>query len=166
MTTKDLRNNDAVEKIKSLAESIDFAMLCTDLASKPFHAIPMSTKKVDENGAVWFLSGADSNHNANILRDANVELLYAHPGSMRFLSIYGNATIQRDKKILSSLYGSTDDAWFDGVDDPNLTAIKITPIHAYYWDTKTNKLITLLKMGVGAVTGKEPDLMDEGELKV
>jgi general stress protein 26 len=166
MSTKDLHQNEAIAKIKSLAESIDFVMLCTNLTAKPFHVIPMSTKRVDEDGAVWFLSGADSNHNANIKRDPSIELLYSHPGSMRFMSVFGDATIHRDKNVLQSLYGSTDDAWFKGVDDPNLTAIKVMPIHVYYWDPKSNKLVTLLKMGVGAITGNEPDLMNHGELKV
>jgi general stress protein 26 len=166
MSTKNLKHREAIEKIKSLAESIDFAMLCTDLAAKPFHAIPMSTKQVDEEGAIWFLSGADSKHNANIKRDASVELLYSHPGSMSFLSIFGEATLYWDKELLKSLYESTDDAWFEGVDDPNLTAIKVRPIYANYWDPKSNKLVSMLKMGVSALTGQEPDLMDQGKLKL
>lgn len=166
MSKKDLQYDDAIEKIKSLAESIDFAMLCTDLTSKPFHAIPMSTKRVDEDGAIWFLSGADSTHNANLTRDAKVELLYSDPGSMSFLSIFGEASIHRDKELLKSLYTSTDEAWFDGVDDPNLTAIRVMPIKAHYWDPKSNKLVSMLKMGVSAVTGKEPDLMNHGKLKL
>ncbi len=166
MSVKNLQHDDAVAKIKLLAESIDFAMLCTDLTAMPFHAIPMSTKRVDDEGAIWFLSGADSSHNANINRDAKVELLYAHPGSIQFLSIFGNATIHRDRDTLVSLYGSSDDAWFTGVEDPNLTAIKVTPIHAHYWDTKTGKLVALLKIGVSALTGSQADIAVSGELTV
>ena len=164
MTTKNLQSGSAVTKMKELAEGIDFAMLCTDLTSKPFHAIPMSTKRVDEDGTIWFLSGKDSTHNANIHDDSNVELLYSDPRSMRFLNVYGNATIHDDRHILASLYGTTDDAWFKGVDDPNLSAIKIVAIDAHYWDTKNNRLVSMIKMGIAAITGEQPDLAEHGDL--
>lgn len=166
MSNKNLSNRDAIKKLKELAESIDFAMLCTDLSSRPFHAVPMSTKRVDERGHIWFLSGQNSTHNQNIVRESQIELLYSDPGSMQFLSLFGTAAISRDRSILEDLYGSTDDSWFEGVDDPNLTAIEITPIAAYYWDVKGNKLVALLKMGWGGMTGQHPDVSVEGELSV
>ncbi|TWT73287.1 pyridoxamine 5'-phosphate oxidase family protein [Allorhodopirellula solitaria] len=166
MSNTDLSNQDAVAKLKELAESIDFAMLCTDMAAKPFHAIPMSTKKVDADGRIWFLSGRDSTHNDNIRRDNQVEVLYSDPSSMRFLNVYGKAEIRRDREILKELYGSADDSWFDGLDDPNLSAIEIAPLQAHYWDVKGNRLVALLKMGWGGVTGSEPDLAQHGDLKM
>ena len=166
MTTKNLQSSEAVSKIKEMAEAIDFTMLCTNLSTKPFHAIPMSTKRVDEDGAIWFLSGRESTHNENILEDSKVELLYSHPGSMRFLIVYGDATIHEDRKVLRELYGKTDDAWFKGVEDPNLTAIKVVPIDSHYWDAKSNRLVSMAKMGIAALTGNQPDLAEHGELKL
>ncbi len=166
MSTQDLHAKDASAKIKQLAESIDFAMLCTDLTAQPFHAIPMSTKRVDDDGAIWFLSGRDSTHNANILRNLAVQLLYSDPSSMRFLIVFGQALVLDDKSILKSLYQRTDDAWFSGLDDPNLTAIKITPHSAHYWDVKGNRMAALWKMGVTAVTGIKADIAEHGSLKV
>ena len=166
MTTKNLYSSEAASKIKEMAEAIDFTMLCTDLDSKPFHAIPMSTKRVDDEGAIWFLSGRDSTHNNNIHVDSKVELLYSDPGSMRFLIVYGEATIHEDRQILEELYGATDDAWFNGLDDPNLTAIKVVPLDAHYWDAKNNRLISMAKMGIAAITGKQPDLSEQGDLNL
>ena len=166
MSTENLNNREAIKKLKDLAISIDFAMMATDLSNKPIDAIPMSTKKVDESGAIWFLSGADSDHNANILKDADVQLLYAKPGDMKFLSVFGKASITKEKSILEELYSKTDDSWFDGVDDPNLTAIKFIPSQAHYWDTKSNKFVSLLKMGYGAITGEKVDVGETGSLKI
>lgn len=166
MTTKNLHSDKAVSKIKELAEAIDFTMLCTDLTAKPFHAIPMSTKRVDSDGAIWFLSGRDSTHNENIRKDSKVELLYSDPRSMRFLIIYGEATVHEDRIVLKELYGKTDDAWFDGLEDPNLSAIKVFPIDAHYWDTKSNRLISMAKMGIAIMTGQQPDLADHGDLQL
>lgn len=166
MSTKNLYSEEAKEKIKELAEGIDFAIMVTKLGGKPLHMVPMSTKKVDESGAIWFLSGKNSHHNLNLESDNDLHLVYSDKSSMRFLNVYGNGFITTDKAIIKMLYQSTDDAWFEGVDDPNLTAIQVQPREAYYWNPKEKKLISLLKMGVGAITGNEPDLMSEGELKI
>ncbi len=166
MAVNNLTNEEARKKIKELAESIDFNLMATDLDTVPLHAIPMSTKKVDKEGNIWFLSGRDSKHNTNIEKDGRVHLFYCKPGGMEFLNVYGNAEILDNKKIIDELYDSSDDNWFDGKDDPNVSIISVVPKDVYYWDTKNNMLVSLLKMGVGAVTGKKTDPSEEGEIKV
>ena len=166
MTKQNLIDDAAKEKLKEMAEDINFALMATGLGQPPFHTIPMSTKSVDEEGCVWFLSGKDSTHNANIQADGRVQLNYADKSSFEFLTVFGTAEIIVEKSKLKELYGSSDDAWFDGVDDPNLTAIKVSPCDAHYWDPKNGKLITMFHIGVGTVTGEKPDLMDQGELSI
>lgn len=165
MSKDNLYNDEAKIKVKEMAESMDFAMFATNLKQLPLHMIPMSTKKVDELGNIWFLSNKNSTHNKNIQSDSNVHLIYVDKGSMQFLNVYGTATITTDRSIIDDLYGKSDDAWFDGKDDPNITAISVKPTESYYWDPKNNKLVALVKMGIGAITGNEPDLMDVGKLK-
>lgn len=166
MSKENLYNDDAKAKIKKLAEDIDFAMLATNLKSTPIHMVPMSTKKVDDMGNIWFLSNKNSTHNENIMNDANLHLIYSNKGNMQFMNVYGSATITTDRAVIDELYGKSDDTWFDGKDDPNITAISVKPTEAFYWDPKNNKLVTLMKMGVGAITGDEPDLMDQGKIKL
>lgn len=165
MSKENLYNDDAKKKIKEMAENIDFAMMATDLRKTPLHMVPMSTKKVDEHGNIWFLSNKNSTHNQNIAKSPDLHLIYANKGNMQFLNVFGSATISTDKAVIHELYGSADDAWFEGKDDPNITAISVQPTDAYYWDPKSNKLVTLVQMGIGAITGNEPDTMDFGKLK-
>ncbi len=166
MSTEHLSKAESLKKLKDLATSIDFAFLATDLQQQPLDAIPMSTKRVDDDGSIWFLSGANSDHNKNIQKDSKAQLFYSKPGDFQFLSVYGEAYITRERPILESLYGKSDDAWFDGVDDPNLTAIKFRPLSARYWDSKSNKIVSLLKIAYGAVTGQDTDLGETGSLTV
>ena len=166
MSTQNLINEEAKKKLVEMAESIDFALMATGLEQPPFHTIPMSTKSVDEKGCIWFLSGKDSTKNSNIESDGRVQLNYADASAIEFLTVYGLAEIVTDKSKLKELYGSSDDAWFDGVNDPNLSAIKVTPCDVHYWDPKNGKLITMFHIGVGAITGDKPDLMDQGELSI
>ncbi len=166
MSKENLYNDKARTKIKEMVEDIDFTMMATNLKETPLHMVPMSTKKVDSQGAIWFLSNKNSTHNHNIMKSANLHLIYVDKGDMQFLNVYGVATITNDKEIIDELYGKADDTWFQGKDDPNITAISVKPLEAYYWDPKNGKLVTLVKMGVGAVTGDEPDIMDQGAIKL
>lgn len=166
MSTKNLTSREALEKMTSLVDAIKTAMLLTDLKKQPISAIPMTTKQVDEEGDIWFLSGLKSGHNSNIVKNPQVQLLYSDPSAMEFISIYGVASVITDKEKLKKLYTHSDDAWFEGEDDPNLSALKITPKEAYYWDTKQNKFVGLFKMGLAAATGNKADVGEKGKLNL
>ena len=166
MSRKDLNNIEAIKKLKELAESIDFTLMTTDLSQPPFHSIPMSTKEVDEDGNIWFLSGKDSEHNRHIIDEERTLLNYADKSSMEFLTVYGKAEIVLDKAVFKKLYGSMDDMWFKGINDPNLSAIKVSPSDVHYWDTKSGKFISLIKMGISVITGDQPDISETGKLDI
>lgn len=166
MSTENLYHQAAKDKIKKMAESINIAMMATNLGKKPLDVIPMATKKVDDRGNIWFISGKDSDHNAAIAKDKDVQLIYSSPDDREFLSVYGEAAITTNRELLEELYSKIDNNWFDGADDPRLSAIQFKPKEAYYWDTKNNKYVTLFKLGVSAVTGTETELGEKGKLKV
>ena len=166
MSTENLSNSESLKKMRELVEDIDFCMMLTDLNTKPISAIPMSTKKVDEAGNIWFLSGKNSEHNSNIAKDSKTQLLYSDNSDMEFISIYGSASIHLDKNIIHDLYSKSDDAWFEDKNDPNISAIKFSPSEAYYWDTKQNKYLALLKMGIATLTGEKADVGEKGNLNL
>src|SRR5690606_31110924 len=132
MSTENLNNEAAREKLKGLVEDIRVAMMVTGLSKIPLNAIPMSTKKIDETGDIWFLSLRNSEHNMNIAENNQVQLLYSDPSDMEFVSVYGTGEIITNREVLEELYDEMADAWFDGEDDPNLSAIKFHPREAYY----------------------------------
>lgn len=166
MSTENLNKEESWKKLRDLVDDIKVAMMVTGLEKKPINAIPMTTKKIDDKGNIWFVSSAASDHNKNLQINKDVHLLYSDPADMEFLTVYGQAEITKDKNILEDLYNPKTDNWFEGVDDPNLTAIKISPAEAYYWDSKTNKYVSLLKMGIGALTGENQDIGEKGKLNL
>ncbi|MDC6351952.1 pyridoxamine 5'-phosphate oxidase family protein [Zeaxanthinibacter sp. PT1] len=164
MSQENLYNEEARKKLKDMVDDIDFAMMETGLGQRPTHIIPMSTKKVDEDGKIWFLSNDNSEHNKNIHNDGYLQLIYSNPNEMEFLTIYGTAEISKDQNVLNELYSKADDTWFDGVEDPKLSAIRVTPKSAHYWDSQAGKFITLFKIGMGAISGNKQDVGREGDL--
>lgn len=164
---KDLSSQEAISKLKDLAKSAEICLFTTALTKIPLSTRPMGAQQVDDEGNIWFFSGKDSHKNDDIEQDNRVQLFFANKGTAEYLSIYGEASEFTDKEKAKELWTPLAKTWFhDGVDDPNLSLIMVKPIDAYYWDTKTNKAVSLLKIAVGAITGKTMDDGIEGKLNL
>jgi general stress protein 26 len=152
--TKNLISSEAIEKIKELAESANTCHFVTGLSQSPLSSRPMATQKVDEDGSLWFMSD-------------KVQLFYSNQSNSEYLSIFGEAEILFDKDLVDEMWKPIAKAWFtEGKDDPAISLIKVTPREGYYWDTKNNKMVALIKIAAAVVTGKIMDDGVEGSLKV
>lgn len=165
---KDLHGTEAGKKIKELASKNNTCFFCTGIETgKAVTVRPMSVQKVDEDGHLWFLSASDSYKNLDVQKDNHVQLLFQGSAHSDFLSIYGTATISRDKELIKELWEPILKTWFTGgIDDPRITAIKVETKQGYYWDNKHGDAVAFVKMAAGAVLGKTLDDSIEGTLKV
>jgi len=162
---KDLRNEAAADKIKELAEGIESCMFCTYNENK-LTSRPMSVQDIDYAGNLWFLSDRNSNKNAEITQNDTVELFFAK-GHDTFLSLHGRATILYDREKIKELWNPIIKIWMpEGVDDPNLSVIKVTPEDGYYWNNKHGKMVATVKMTASLLTGKTMDDGIEGNLEL
>lgn len=166
-TVHNLDDGAAIEKLKELANDIIICMFCTNVKDLPFDARPMATKQVDDEGNFWFFSTIISNKNDELANDNNVQLLYAKTANNHYLSVYGHAEIIDDKNKIKRLWNEDDRAWFaEGINDPNLSLIRVVTAEAHYWDTEDNKMIRVLKRAAGAVSGKGVNGRIEGNIKI
>ena len=165
---KDLEGKEAFRKIKELTEKATTCFFCTKInTGGPFSTRPMSVQKVDDDGVIWFLSANDSHKNYEILTDSFIQLLFQGSDYSDFLNLYGRASINQDKEKIKELWEPILKTWFtDGVDDSRLSVIKFEPQEGYYWDTKHNMAIGLIKRVTGAIMGKTLDDSIEGNLTV
>jgi general stress protein 26 len=164
---QNLTGTEAVEKLRGLIKGSSTGMFATRLTSVPFHVCPMQVQQVDDEGALWFFSGADSAHNAHIAADPRVQVIFTNTSDYEFLTVFGRAEIRTDRAKIEELWDATVKAWFPkGKDDPNLSLIRLAPEDAHYWDTKNGKVITLIKMIAAAASNREPDAGVQGDLKV
>ncbi len=167
-SVKDLVNQKAVDKIKELVDHTQVCFFTTHLDSTPLPTRPMYTQQVDEEGTFWFFSDEESEKNFDIKDDSRVQLLYANPSKSEFLSVYGHAMVSRDRSKIEELWNPMAKAWFKGgKDDPSLSIIQVIPDEAYYWDTKHNKMVSLLKIITSiASDSRSNDDGVQGRLKV
>ncbi len=168
MSTDNLNQQEAIDKLKELATKIDIAMLCTQgIGSSQIHAVPMSTQEVDDEGNIWFLLSDKSESFQHLQRDSMVNLLYSDPKNYSFLSIFGSTMLSRDKDKIDKYWNIAMDGFFEnGKEDTAICVLKINPIEAHYWDTKSGKFVTFLKATVAGITGKNPDIGREGDLNI
>lgn len=142
-------------------------MFSTSTDSGPLPSRPMALQGVEDDGTLYFFSADSSNKNKEIAADPNVQLFFCKEGPSEYLSIYGKATISRDREKIEKYWNDFIKVWFQGgKDDPALTVIRIEPADVRYWDTKNNRMVSFLKMAASLVTGKTMDDGVEGELKV
>ncbi len=165
---ENLQGSAAGEKMYELAGKTDTCYFTTLIQSgQPLHVRPMAVRKKDKAGNFWFLSANDSYKNQEIAKDNRVQLLFQGSAHSDFLSLYGEATISTDKDLIKELWSPILKTWFtEGLDDPRITAIKVTAREGYYWDNKHGNAVALLKMATGAIIGKTLDDSIEGNLKV
>jgi general stress protein 26 len=166
-SVKNLSDGDAIKKMKEMIDSSGICLFTTQLSEKPLSTRPMGTMKIDANGDIWFFSNSYSNKNREIEDDSKVQLFYSNNSSSEYLSIYGEAEILNDQEKVDELWNPIVKTWFHGgKTDPDITVIKVRPEQAYYWDTKHNKMVSLLKIFAGAVTGVTMDDGVEGQIKL
>jgi general stress protein 26 len=164
---KNLTHGEAIDKFKELVKHESVCLFTTRLTQVPLTTRPMSVQKVCDQGNFWFLSPGDSDKNQEIAADSRVQLFISNTSNYEFLSVYGKATITRDRQKIDEFWKDIDKAWFpEGKDDPNITIIKVTPEEGFYWDTKAGKLVSFIKILSSAVTGKTMEEGVEGTISV
>jgi general stress protein 26 len=164
---KNLDNQEALEKLKTLAESIRICMFATVDENSDIFSRPMSTVKIDEEGNIWFVSNEYSEKVQDISKENQVYLFYSHPGINSYLQVKGNCSIVDDKNKIRELWTPAMKAWFpDGVDDPKICLLRVYPTEASYWDGPSSKLVVLFKMLKAAALGEKAQLGNTGSLNM
>lgn len=165
---QNLSNQEALDKIKELVDHTKVCFFTTHLDESPLPTRPMHTQQVDDEGTFWFFSDAESEKNFEIKNDSRVQLLYANPDKAEFMSVYGHAMVSHDRAKIDELWSPMAKAWFkNGKDDPSLSVIQVIPDEAYYWDTKHNKMVSLLKILTSIVSdSRSNDDGVKGRLKI
>ena len=165
---KDLHGEEAVKKMKKLTDKASSCFFCTDIQTgKPFSVRPMALQEIDEEGNMWFLSASDSHKDHELFKDPHVQLLFQGSDYSDYLNIYGTAFISKDKQRIKDLWKPIMKTWFtEGINDPRISVIKVEPSEGYYWDTKHNMAIGLIKRVAGAIMGKTLDDSIEGKINV
>ena len=164
-----LHGAEAREKIWSLIKDIRVAQLATtDDSGRIFHARPMIAQNLKDSqdefdGTLWFFTGADSRKAQEIAHNPRALLTYADNGKQAYVSVSGQAYLERDRAILDEYWNEANKAWFpEGKDDPNLILIRFEAEDAEFWHGPGPVILGLAYLKT-LVTGGQPDIGQAGK---
>lgn len=158
-TTTASRDPAAYAKLRELVKDIDIAMVTTVTPDGALRSRPMATRAFESEGELWFFTADDSAKADDLAAERAVNVSYADPGSQRYVSVSGNATILRDRDKAKELWTPVLKAYFPGgLDDPHLALLRVSVETAQYWDSPSSKMVQLFEMTRAAATGGRPHL--------
>ncbi|RYE09509.1 MAG: general stress protein [Hyphomicrobiales bacterium] len=160
----DMSPAEIADRVWELAKRIDFCMFDTWDGSKQ-QSRPLSSRVFRDEHAIYFLTSATSHKLEQIEQYPRVNLAYADTGSMKFVSISGDATASNDRAKIKELWSPFDKAWWDDENDPDIRLITVRPDSAELWDSP-NKAIAFSAMLVSAVTGAKPKFGDNATVQL
>src|SRR5436190_7770074 len=144
---------NSIQKLKELLEGIDFAMLTT-VADGRLHSRPMSTQEVDENGDLWFFTAANTRKVDELSADSRINAAYSDPENNTYVSVFGAATVVKDRAKIEELWSPAYKTWFpEGKDDPTICLLKMHIEEAEYWDAPSAKFVQLAGFIKAVATG-------------
>lgn len=148
-------SKDELEKLATLIKDIKYAMLTTLSPRGTLESRPMTTQDNHFDGTLWFFAGLDSSFVENLDGHTEVNLGYAKPGDMEFVSVSGTAKISMDRAKMKELWTDMYKAWFpQGLDDANLCLLRVEVSSAEYWDAPNGKVVQLLGFLKAIATGE------------
>lgn len=152
-----------IQKLNDLIKDVKFAMLTTATADGTLHSRPMATQQCDDQGNVWFFTAEHSTKVTEVQSERHVNISYANPDDNQFVSVSGTVEVVKDRAKMEELWNPLYKAWFPkGLDDPEVTLLKVHVTEAEYWDTPNGKMVQLAGFVKALATGK-PYKADEDE---
>jgi len=158
--------NQHIEKLVEMVKDVRICMLITNEKNADnISGRPMGISKIDEDGTMWFFTKASSYKVDEIEESKKVSIAITNESSNNYLMIHGTATLVNDKTKMKELWSAIMKAWFPlGLDDPDMTLIKVTPNEVNYWDSSSSKMVVLFNMLKAIVTGKEYSEGEHGKI--
>lgn len=160
--------NKNVEKLIEMVKGVRVCMLITnERNAENLSGRPMSISKIDDDGTIWFFTKSSSYKVDEIEESKKVSIAITNESSNNYLMIHATAKLVNDKTKMKELWSSILKAWFPlGLDDPDMTLIKVTPNEVNYWDSSSSKMVVLFNMLKAIVTGKEYAEGEHGKINL
>jgi general stress protein 26 len=157
--------SETAQRLAKLVEKIDIAMFTTVGPGGYLVSRPLSTQAARFDGErVWFFVDAGSPKVGEIRRNRKVNVSYASQDRNTYVSLAGDARLDRDRARIASFWNDALKAYFPkGMDDPDLALIEVSPRTVEYWDGPGSFLGKALTFVVARVTGND-DVMGENRI--
>ena len=154
-------------KVQEIIDSIEVGMLTTMQDDGDHRSRPMQTQKLDAEGCLWFLTSRSSHKTEELQKHPNVNIAYADAKAQSYVSVVGTASLVDDPAVKEELWSPIAKAWFPkGLEDPDLTVLKVKMKEAEYWDSSSSKMVQAYHIAKALITGEQNDEGDHGQVTI
>jgi general stress protein 26 len=159
---------DERTRLWELVKDLRVGMLTTLDADGSLSSRPMTTQQTSFDGTLWFFAPDDGPLAEAIAANSIVNVSYANPSAMCFVSVSGVAELVRDVEHMRRLWNPVVDAWFPrGPSDPHVALIRVDVQQAEYWEASSSRMVQLFGIAKALVTRRPPtELGDHHEVKL
>jgi general stress protein 26 len=146
------------EKLKHLISNIEVAMMTTIEGVGYMKSRPMYLSKLDFDGTLWFFTN-DTKHLVDEIEHSHiVNLTFANSDTQTFVSLLGQVDVIKDESLFRELWDPMLRAWFpEGLKDPHLAVLRVTPVEAEYWDASDSKMVRFFEVIKTIFTESKPE---------
>lgn len=137
------------QRFLALVKEFHTAMLVTTGSEGQLRARPMAVARVDDSGALYFITSLDSPMVDEILEDTHAAVTLQSATS--YLSISGRCNVRRDEKLLDELWSSDFEPFLAA--KRNAVIIELHPAEAEYWSHELKGLRFVLEAARAMLRG-------------
>ena len=160
-------DREAADKLWGMIKGMRICMMTTLDENGILHSRPMATLPHAgfDDGTLWFFTRAGSPKVHELKTHWRVNLSYADPDKQDYVSVSGVAETVRDRDKIRFLWRDILSTWFpQGVDDPDLTLLKISVDRAEYWDSPSSAMVYAYGYVKAKITGEPPRPGDHAKI--
>ena len=168
MTTTELKTTtpeEGLQALEHLLKNLKFGML-TAVHDGVLRARPMTLLQCQADGNLWFLTSKTTSLVPDIENDARVNVSFSGGEQQGFVSVSGRARLTNDRAKLEELWNPAFVTWFpEGLNDPNLSLLRIEAESAESWNT-VHGAFTVLFGIIKAIATGEPARVASDHVKL
>jgi general stress protein 26 len=154
-----------IDRVWDIIEKVGVCMLTTQF-SGGLRARPVEARADRATGLIWLVTDLRSGKEHEIEAEHDVCLIFIDAKEKAYLSLTARAEVRVDHAKAAEIWKSTDNAWWNGPDDPNVCVLRVVPSTAELWDGPASSAVAAFEFAKARLTGEKPNLGENRKVTV
>jgi len=154
-----------IERIWQVIERAGVCMMAAPFGDG-LRVRPMMTLPAREENAVLCLTDRRGLKDHDIEIAPEVYLTFVYPNENVYLAITGEAFVSLDPEEARELWTHQEEAWWSGLDDPNLLVMRVELWRAEMWDSPLNCPVADFQFAKARLFGTKANLGETRKVTV
>jgi len=160
-----MSRQDDIARVWDIIDKVGTCMLATRFAWG-LRARPLDARPDRDAGLIWFVTDRRSGKEHELEAEQDVCLIFVDAADKAYLSVTARAEVRVDHAKAAAIWTRTDDAWWNGPDDPNVCVLCVRPLVAELWDGPSSTVAVMFEFAKAKITGAEPNLGENRKVTV